>query len=559
MEPVDPQLNADAADRTQTLTQTLAGLPRAGGLGSFASLSGLTAQTSDGFDGPSDDVSGEVPTGRGDAVPPSVTRTMPADSKPFAAPGGAGDGFGEAMRGLGGPSPTSPNLGRSSSTGVLSTILSGESFWPSEPRSLHEAGLSAPFIETLILKTLLAIGSLSGRGLAERLALPFNLFDGLFADLRSRKLLSYNGSAPLGDYNYVLTEQGQTLARSYRDACSYVGHAPVPLSDYVLSVEAQATADVTIRPQDIAAAMADISVERDLFDLLGPAVNNGSGMFLYGSPGNGKSTLAERICRCFGQSIWIPRTIVEDGEIIKLFDPAYHVPVRAGGDPYSQAKESSSDGRWVRVQRPTVVVGGELTMDALELRHDDRSGVSMASLQMKSNCGCLLIDDFGRQRMSPEELLNRWIIPLEARHDFLTLATGKKIEVPFEQLILFSTNLDPSALVDEAFLRRIPYKIEVTDPDEAEFKRLFEAAAEAIDCRYDEPAVEHLLERHYRSQGRPLRRCHARDLLAQLRSFCSYHDQPLALSPETIDRIASTYFTSVPTRSTESLSERSGT
>ena len=448
------------------------------------------------------------------------------------------------------PSSGTSRLGAFSSepTSVLSTILSGESFWPSEPRTLHEAGLTAPFVETLLLKHLLAVGTLSGRNLAERLALPFALFEPIFNDLRSRKLLSYNGSAPLGDYNYVLTEQGQTLARSYRNACSYVGEAPVPLDDYILSVEAQAVSDVTIRQDDLAEALADVSVERELFDLLGPAVNNGSGMFLYGSPGNGKSTLAERICRCYGQAIWIPRTIVEDGEIIKLYDPAYHQMMRSSGEPYARARQASADGRWIRVKRPTVVVGGELTMDALELRHDPRSGVSTASLQMKSNGGCLLIDDFGRQRMAPEELLNRWIIPLEARTDYLTLATGKKIEVPFEQLILFSTNLDPSELVDEAFLRRIPYKIEIGDPTTIEYHRLFRMAAEACDCEYDEAAVEHLLESHYEPQGRPLRRCHPRDILAQLRSYCSYHDLPLELTPESLGRIAGSYFTSVPAR-----------
>ena len=436
----------------------------------------------------------------------------------------------------------------SSTQGVLSTILSGESFWPSEPRTLHEAGLTEPFLETMILKTLLAVGTLSGRGLAERLALPFALFESIFADLRSRKLLSYNGSAPLGDYNYILTEQGQTLARTYREACSYIGQAPVPLSDYILSVEAQAVSDVPVRPHELAAALSDVSIEKELFDLLGPAVNGGSGMFLYGAPGNGKSTIADRICRCYGQSIWIPRMIVEDGEIVKLFDPAYHIPVREPKDPYGAAKESTSDARWIRVRRPTVVVGGELTMDALELSHDDRSGVSTASLQMKSNCGCLLIDDFGRQRMAPEELLNRWIIPLEARHDFLTLANGKKFSVPFEQLILFSTNLEPSQLVDEAFLRRIPYKIEVRDPDEAEYLRLFEQAAEAIECEFDPAAVEHLLARHYRPHGRALRRCHPRDLLGQLRSYCSYHDQPLALTADLVDQVAGSYFTPVPAK-----------
>ena len=317
--------------------------------------------------------------------------------------------------------------------------------------------------------------------------------------------------------------------------------------DYVISVEAQAVADETIRKSELGDAFADISVEPALFDLLGPAVNSGAGMFLYGAPGNGKSTIAERITQCFGQSIWIPQAVIEDGEIIKLYDMAYHVPVR--DENHDVVKPKGADGRWIRVRRPTVIVGGELTMDNLELSHDPRANVSEAPLQMKSNGGCLLIDDFGRQRMEPEELLNRWIIPLEDRHDFLTLATGKKVQVPFEQLILFSTNLEPSDLVDEAFLRRIPYKIEIGDPAESEFRRLFDMAAERMECDVDPAAVDHLLKTHYADAGRNLRRCHPRDILQQLRNFCSYHDLPLQLTHEQVDRIAFSYFTSVPTKS----------
>ena len=473
--------------------------------------------------------------------PTMATQAMPtpAGAPPLAAPfaGEASGASRASMAGSDGKSLSSLTSG----AGVLATILAGESFWPAEPRSLHEAGLTEPFVETLVCKLLLATGTLSGRAIAERLALPFGLIEPVYGGLRSRKVLTYNGSAPLGDYNYMLTEQGQSLARSYRQACAYVGPAPVPLGDYVLSVEAQAIGDVPVRQDDLAEALADVSVEPELFDLLGPAVNNGCGMFLYGAPGNGKSTLAERMCGCYGQTIWIPRAILEDGEIIKFYDPAFHETPSTSGS----SRDETADARWMRVRRPTVIVGGELTMDALDLRHDLRAGVSTASLQMKSNCGCLLIDDFGRQRMAPAELLNRWIVPLESRRDFLTLATGKKIEVPFEQLILFSTNLDPSDLVDEAFLRRIPYKIEIADPDEAEFHRLFEMACEQVDCRYEPETIERLLADHYRPYGRPLRRCHPRDLMKQLVSYCDYHDRPLELQPAFFDRIVASYFTKV--------------
>jgi predicted ATPase with chaperone activity len=202
----------------------------------------------------------------------------------------------------------------------------------------------------------------------------------------------------------------------------------------------------------------------------------------------------------------------------------------------------SHDRRWVRIRRPTVVVGGELTLDSLELSHDRSTNVCEAPLQMKSNCGCLLIDDFGRQRISPQELLNRWIIPLENRHDFLTLGSGKKIQIPFEQLILFSTNLEPDDLVDEAFLRRIPYRIEVGDPDEREFHHLFQLEADRVGCPYNPQAVEHLLEKHYRHSNRPKRRCHARDLMLLIRHHCVYHDLRFEMLPEYFDQVATRFF-----------------
>src|SRR5262249_27397656 len=215
--------------------------------------------------------------------------------------------------------------------------------------------------------------------------------------------------------------------------------------------------------KELEEAFHDISVDPNMFARLGPAVNSGTGLFLYGAPGNGKTTLAERITLCFGQAVWIPRALIAEGEIIKLYDPAYHTLVGAGEGRL--IREDSHDPRWIKVRRPTVLVGGELTMDSLEIRHNPHTRISEAPLQLKSNCGSLLIDDFGRQRMNPLELLNRWIVPLEKHYDFLTLGSGMKIQVPFDQLIIFSTNLEPKDLVDEAFLRRIPYKVNVPDPD----------------------------------------------------------------------------------------------
>ena len=299
------------------------------------------------------------------------------------------------------------------------------------------------------------------------------------------------------------------------------------------------------RPNVISSSkrFSDISINEALFESLGPAVNSGAGLFLYGEPGNGKSTLAQRITQCFGHEIWVPHAIFEDGQIIKFFDAAYHQ--RSQDDSDTLLSAAAYDKRWVKIRRPTVVVGGELTMDSLEIRHDPNSNVSEASLQMKSNCGCLLVDDFGRQRIEPQELLNRWIVPLESRVDFLTLSTGKKIQVPFEQLIIFSTNLEPSDLVDEAFLRRIPYKIEIGDPDQAEFHELFQIYCERIDCEYKKEVVDYLLQTHFVACNRRLRRCHPRDLLSQIRSFCVYNELPMEMRNEYFDRVVKSYFTVV--------------
>ncbi len=423
---------------------------------------------------------------------------------------------------------------------LLNALLAGERFWPTEPRSLHEIGLTEPFLDSLVSKFLLAGGNATGRTTAAELCLPFPVIEAALERLRQRRLVTHVGAGRLNDYVYGLSEEGRERARVFHSECAYVGPAPVPLMDYVISVEAQAIGDEPVRRSDLTDAFHDVSVCPDLLDVLGPAVNSASGLFLYGAPGNGKSTLANRITACFGQEIWLPHAVIDGREIITLFDPAYH--------RVSDEECGAHDRRWVRVRRPTVVVGGELTMDSLEIRHDPVSCISEAPLQMKSNCGCLLIDDFGRQRISPEELLNRWIIPLENRHDFLTLATGKKIQVPFEQLIIFSTNLDPADLVDEAFLRRIPYRIEVTDPNEDEFHSLFQLAAERVGCAYDPDAVDYLLNRYYAGDDRPRRRCHARDLLQQVRNYCTYNDLPFEMVPDYFDRVAHSFFTRMRTK-----------
>ncbi len=429
---------------------------------------------------------------------------------------------------------------RPTGDGLLATILSEESYRPAEPENLRDAGLSVSLVESLLLKRLSMVGTSSGRKLAEYICLPFRILDPVLQNLRARQIIVHRSSAPLNDYNYSLTELGTERARTAMEACSYVGPAPVPLMDYVLGTEAQSIRAESPKREDLREAFQEITVDEELFESLGPAINSGAGLFLYGEPGNGKSTLAKRITQCFGQDVWIPKVIIEDGQLIKLYDAAFHEPSRQ--EESGILKSAAFDRRWIKIQRPTVIVGGELTIEGLEIRYDPNSNVSEASLQMKSNCGCLLIDDFGRQRIDPVELLNRWIVPLESRYDFLTLSTGKKIQVPFEQLIIFSTNLEPNELVDEAFLRRIPYKIEIGDPDADEFHELFEIYAEAFDCPYRPDVVDVLIDRHYIGAGRAMRRCHPRDLLQQIRNFCVYNELPMDMCDEYFDRVVKSYF-----------------
>ena len=426
---------------------------------------------------------------------------------------------------------------------LISALGLEESFRPDEPASIEDTGLNTSQVEDLVTKLLLGVGAHSGRGIAEKLCLPYVVLEEVFLGLRTGQAITTKGSAPLGDHLYALTDLGREKARLAVKACAYAGPAPVPLVDYVDSVFAQTIRAEKPKWAHLEKAFSDIHVEPQMISNLGPAINAGKGLFIYGPPGNGKTTIAQRITRCFGQHILIPYAIMDEGQIIKLYDSASHEMVDSESD--SILKIVEFDRRWIRIKRPTVVVGGELTMDSLDLKHDLSSNISEASLQLKSNCGCLLIDDFGRQRIDPMELLNRWIIPLESRIDFLKLPSGKKIQVPFEQLIIFSTNLEPHDLADDAFLRRIPYKVEVADPSREEFHVLFEMFSQSVGCEYVADAVDYLIDTHYVAKGRPLRRCQARDLISHILNYCEFQDQPIEMTEENLDRAVELYFTVV--------------
>jgi predicted ATPase with chaperone activity len=434
---------------------------------------------------------------------------------------------------------TSLPLSMNATVPTFTSIQTG-GFTPRSPQTLAEAGLTVADLESLMLKTLLQQGCMTGHKIAGQLRLPFSVAIEVLRLLKGQMLVNYKASAPMGDFLHELTDSGVERAQRWIRRSTYCGAAPVPLQDYIASVEKQSLRKTKPKYNQVAAAFHDLSLSQEMVSQIGQAATAGKGLFLYGSPGNGKTSIAERVIRPFGDTIWIPRTIIVGGEMVRLYDPTNHqeVPV----DREAAPGESRIDGRWVRIKRPTVVVGGELTLEHLEMSVDKVSGIIEAPLQMKSNGGVFVIDDFGRQRCSTAELLNRWIIPLEKGFDYQTLPTGRQIQIPFDQLLVFATNLAPKELVDEAFLRRIPYKVEVRDPSEQEFRGLVRSLAEKMGVRSNPEAIDYLITRHYRQSSRPFRYCHVRDLLAQVKHYCEFHECKCEMTPQTLDVAVHNYF-----------------
>jgi predicted ATPase with chaperone activity len=408
-----------------------------------------------------------------------------------------------------------------------------------EPQNIDETGLDLSFISDLIIKVIYFNSMTTAQAIADTLCLPFfNVVDRALTLLKREELVEVVGSSGFGElaYQYLVTPKGNARAHDVINRSAYVGPAPVTLEAYKEVVKSQAIGNVKVTPQDVRRATADLIVPDEIIDVLGQAVTTGRSLFLYGEPGNGKTVLAERVTELLGGSILIPHAVTVDGQVIKVLDLHNHIPIGLPGG------KTDIDRRWVVCKRPYIVVGGELMLQSLDLVWDNGNKFYEAPFQMKANGGMFMIDDFGRQQVRPSELLNRWIVPLEKRIDFLTLHTGKKIEIPFDEIIVFSTNLAPKDLVDEAFLRRIQCKVKIDNPTLDNYREIFRRQCDALGVPFDQNGLVYLLREYYVKPKRELRACHPRDILRTLTGIAKYLDQPAILSPNLIDRACNTYF-----------------
>jgi DNA-binding MarR family transcriptional regulator len=416
---------------------------------------------------------------------------------------------------------------------------------PAMPATLEDTGLSIGQVEQLLVKTLYN-GELTGLGIADQMRLAYPILEPLIERLRAERLIEVRGAAATGtsSYRYALTDLGRERAQKYLEASLYVGPAPVPLAKYVAYMSDLMAARGYMDRDRLAQGFGHLIISDKVLEQLGPAVNAGKAVFLYGAPGNGKTVIAEGMGRTLGGDMFVPHAIDVDGHVVTMYDPIIHHAVESESGTSSVIIQKTEDRRWVRIRRPVVMVGGELTLDMLDLRFNPLSKFYEAPIQLKANGGVFLVDDFGRQKQRPQDLLNRWIVPLESRIDFLTLHTGKKFQVPFDVLSVFATNLDPDSLADEAFLRRIPYKIPITDPSLEEFTAIFELNCRRRKMRFHGVMVAYLMRRHYAPVGRALRACHPRDLLDQITALCRYRGIEPAITRELIDAACESYFVS---------------
>lgn len=406
---------------------------------------------------------------------------------------------------------------------------------PHAPQSVKGTGISRSFLEDLALKTVFMRGELSLHDLSDTLCLGLSVVDELFLRLRREQLIEVKGMVA-GVHNIAASGQGRGRALELLALNQYVGPAPVSISDYVERVRSQGTRDAELYAPDVERAFQHMVLSEHTLTQLGTAVVSGTSIFLYGPPGTGKTTIAEAIPRIYSDSIWIPYAVEVDGQVIVVHDPAVHVKAPA------PSENVEVDRRWVHCHRPCIVTGGELTIEMLDLQLNAVTKFYSAPIQVRANNGVLIIDDFGRQRVRPDELLNRWIVPLDRHIDFLTLAGGKKFDVPFELFVIFATNLEPAKLADEAFLRRIPNKVHVDSVSPAQFKEILRRVCERFDVAYDDGAVREFIDLLTKDLKHPLRPCYARDIVQQISWSARYENKCAKLTPITIVRACGNYF-----------------
>jgi predicted ATPase with chaperone activity len=431
------------------------------------------------------------------------------------------------------------------------SIKASVPFVPPPITRLEETGLPTLWVQDLVLKIMYFQGYMSGFKVAEEIALPFNgVIDQIMETLKREKLVEVKSSQMgLGEgaYQFAITGMGIAHAREALERSQYAGPAPVPLSNYIRACNIQKRGRMQVNKKMISNIFSNLVLSDKIIGHLGPAINSGTSIFLYGPPGNGKTSVARSIGSLVAsQSIFIPYSIFVDGHVVKLYDSVNH-QLAEQEDVTSMGTGSlragmRRDPRWVRIRRPFVMTGGELMLEGLDLVFDETLKYYEAPFQVKANGGILLIDDFGRQQVRPRELLNRWIVPLENRIDYLSLHTGRKIEIPFDVLVIFSTNLPPKDLVDEAFLRRLRHKIEITNPTYEEYREIFKRMAQEKNVIYSDQGLAYLLQEWYIKRKRVMRASHPRDLCDQILDMATYSSVQPAMTKELLDKAAESYF-----------------
>jgi hypothetical protein len=443
------------------------------------------------------------------------------------------------------------------------TVADSSTPVPPPPDSLEEAGLSEEFVSGLLVKALHLRGAAVGFDLSDILALPFPLLDDVIEQLQERRFVQVRTTRGprRGEYVFELTSAGRGRAAEELEVCRYVGPAPVPFDDFCRWVELQAIRGARVSESELRRVLDGVVLPESTLELLGPAINSGRSLFLYGESGNGKTLLARRLAQAFGKEYYVPHSVLVDGTVMVVYDPIHHgfgladapkdpgeveaaVNLDAPGDPVQEILRTVSkhDRRYVQARRPVVVTGGELTIEQLDLQWDARGRMYQAPPQLKASGGVLVVDDLGRQRVEVRELLNRWGVPLEHRRDYLGLRSGRKIVVPFDCFVIFSTNLEPRSLADEAFLRRIHYKIEVSDPGREEYERIFRACCAEREIEFAGEALDYLFDEFYGKAGIAPRRCHPRDVLDHLGDLAEYRGEPPRLVLDMLEPACRSYF-----------------